>query len=170
MNEGGHIKVLNYSDRPGSSVLKPKMLQHLSLLLIPLISQEIGTLNSSYLLKRTKEKFSQLPPNQSFEYNYQNLCWYLFEKFYDCIENNILVEEQAGVRPGKTTIDQAIILLSGEIHLWIQRFSLCSFVDLRSALDSLSREILWKKLLSTNNDKQLLLLIYKHYSNTKQRG
>lgn len=36
---------------------------------------------------------------------------HLLKKFYDWIEDyNMLAEEQAGIRPGKSTIDQAIIL------------------------------------------------------------
>lgn len=111
---GRHIKVLNYSDRPGSSTLKPKMLQRLSLLLIiPLISQEIGALNSSNLLKRAKEKSSQLPPSLL------NIITKIYlRSFMIGLDWKQYPSWITGLRPRKTTIDQAIIL-----QHWVEKYT-----------------------------------------------
>lgn len=50
-----------------------------------------------------------LSPNQPLKYNKiepKNL----FEKCYDCIEDNVIAEEQAGFRVGRCNTDKAIIL------------------------------------------------------------
>ena len=62
--------------------------------------------------------------------------------------NNKICENQAGFRPGYSTIDNCFILRSMIDHALSKRGGrlYCCFVDLRKAFDSVNRTALWFKL------------------------
>ena len=74
---------------------------------------------------------------------------------------NLLAEEQAGFRPGRSTLDQGLILH----HL--AHKCLCpkggalytAVIDFKSAFDLIPRCKLWPKFEDTNKDRRLLMLI-----------
>src|SRR5690348_8320710 len=65
-----------------------------------------------------------------------------------CEARNILADEQAGFRPGRSTSDH-IFLLSEVLHARKRRglATFCAFLDIRKAYDTLYRDGLWKRLL-----------------------
>ena len=83
-------------------------------------------------------------------------------------QENILADEQAGFREGRTTIDQCLVLQ----HL-IEKYSsskiaslYVAFIDFRAAFDSISRTKLWEKLETSTIDRRLLYLIRMLYEGT----
>lgn len=86
-------------------------------------------------------------------------------------ENHILGLEQAGFRPGRSTVDQCSVLS----HLIFKQVSksnaklYIAFLDLKAAFNSINRGLLWQKLERIGIEKRLLLLIQRLYSNTSCR-
>jgi len=65
-----------------------------------------------------------------------------------CEERNVLVDEQAGFRMGRSTIDQTFIL--SELIRMRRKKGLktyCAFLDIKKAYDTVWRDGLWKRLL-----------------------
>uniref|UniRef100_A0A803T0U9 ribonuclease H n=1 Tax=Anolis carolinensis TaxID=28377 RepID=A0A803T0U9_ANOCA len=94
---------------------------------------------------------------------------HLYWKLLDWMEQeNILAEEQAGFREGRSTIDQCIVLQHLIEKYTSQRTSslYAAFIDFRAAFDSISRIKLWEKLGSTSIDKRLLQLIRSLHEGT----
>ena len=87
------------------------------------------------------------------------------------LDENILAEEQAGFRLGRSTIDQGLIL-----HHLASKYSAlkggalyAAFIDFKSAFDLIPRERLWTKFEITSIDKRLLLLMRRLHENTHLR-
>lgn len=82
--------------------------------------------------------------------------------------NNIIAEEQAGFRPGRSTTDQILILN----HLATKyadnglKALHVAFIDFKQAFDLIPRNQLWAKLAATSIDRRLLLLIINLHTNT----
>lgn len=81
---------------------------------------------------------------------------------------SILGEEQAGFRKGYSTVDH-IFTLKCLIDLYLQsnKKLFCCFIDYRKAYDSVSRNLLWSKLLSYNINGKILNVIKNIYDNAK---
>ncbi|XP_061472647.1 uncharacterized protein LOC133380093 [Rhineura floridana] len=94
---------------------------------------------------------------------------HLLEKLSSWLDDeNLLADEQAGFRSGRSTVDQGLVLQ----HL-VEKYSspkggalFTAFIDLKSAFDLVSRERLWEKLKDTNMDRCLLCLIHCLYEKT----
>ena len=86
-------------------------------------------------------------------------------------QENIIAEEQAGFREGRSTIDQASILQhliekyasNGTASLYV------AFIDFRAAFDSIPRSKLWEKLEESTIDKRLLYLIRALHQGTSSK-
>ena len=86
-------------------------------------------------------------------------------------KENIIVDEQAGFREERGTLEHCLILQ----HL-IEKYAsknvtslYAAFVDLKAAFDSIPRAQLWAKLENSTVDKRLLALIRMLYRNTTLR-
>ncbi|XP_062831915.1 ras-GEF domain-containing family member 1A isoform X1 [Anolis carolinensis] len=82
-------------------------------------------------------------------------------------EKHILVEEQAGFRQNRSTIDNCFVL-NHTIAKYVSRGKqlYAAFIDLSAAFDTVNRETLWKKLTDLNMEPRLLALIKALYTNT----
>lgn len=80
----------------------------------------------------------------------------------------ILGEEQAGFRPGYSSIDH-IFVMSSLIELYLHKHEriYCAFVDFKKAFDLVDRTSLWSKLISCNINGKILNVIYNLYKNAK---
>lgn len=89
---------------------------------------------------------------------------HLYDKLKDWMEQEqVLADEQAGFRHGRSTIDQCLVLqhLVGKYKkLYV------AFVDLKAAFDLVPRDKLWEKFMDSNIDKRLLALIMSLHKNT----
>ena len=94
---------------------------------------------------------------------------YLNQKLASWIEDqNILSNEQAGFRKGRSTTDCCIFLshLAEKYMTSHGNGLITSFIDLKSAFDSVPRDNLWIKLSHTSIGKRLLHLIKSLYQCT----
>lgn len=80
----------------------------------------------------------------------------------------ILGDEQAGFRPGFSTIDQMFVLQAIiEIYLHKRKRLYCAFVDYHKAFDLVDRSSLWLKLISCGINGRLITVIYNLYDQAK---
>ena len=107
--------------------------------------------------------------------NYRGICLLsIIGKLYASILNQRLLqwcekrrkfgEEQAGFRPGRTTMDHAFVL--SELVRSRKSSGLDShicFLDIRKAYDTVSRESLWKRLLDIGVDGKMWRVIRNMY-------
>ena len=83
-------------------------------------------------------------------------------------ENNVLSEAQAGFRADHSTIDHIFALKTiVELYLAQGRRLFCAFVDYKKAFDTVSRTILWKKLLAQGVHGKIFNVITNLYANAK---
>ncbi len=83
-------------------------------------------------------------------------------------ENNALSEAQAGFRSGHSTIDHIFALKAiVELYLSQGRRLFCAFVDYRKAFDTVSRTILWRKLLAHGIQGKIFNVITNLYMRAK---
>lgn len=83
-------------------------------------------------------------------------------------QEKILGAEQIGFRKDRTTLDHCLIL-SHLIHKYALKTKskmYVAFLDLKSAFDSVDRNLLWSKLAQLGIDSKLLFLIQRLYTNT----
>ncbi len=82
--------------------------------------------------------------------------------------NRLLGEEQAGFRPGYSTLDH-IFTLYCIIDLYVskKRRLYAAFVDYRKAFDTVDRHHLWQKLISLGISGKILNVIKNMYSRAK---
>ena len=87
-----------------------------------------------------------------------------------CEVNRIFEQEQAGFRPGRTTVHQ-IFTLSEVLKKRKNkhRSTYCCFLDIRKAYDTVWREGLWKKLEAIGVHEKLMKVIENTYTNVKSR-
>lgn len=87
-------------------------------------------------------------------------------KFAESVD--LIHKEQAGFRPGCSTVDHMFALnCLLEIYLSKGMKLYCGFVDYRKAFDSVWRLGLWKKLLDENINGKIVKVIMKMYENAK---
>ena len=86
------------------------------------------------------------------------------EKYY------ILIEAQAGFRPGMSTVDN-IFVLHGLITNFINRGKklYCCFIDFTKAFDYVVRDNLWFKLVKLGLRGNILNIVKSMYQNVKSR-
>jgi len=87
-----------------------------------------------------------------------------------CETNGIFEQEQAGFRPGRTTVHQIFTL--AEIikkRKKKRQATYCCFLDIRKAYDTVWREGLWKKLEAIGVDEKLMKVIKNTYVDVKSR-
>ena len=86
-------------------------------------------------------------------------------------QENILEDEQAGFRSGRSSMDHCLIL-QYLIHKYVTtaKGSLyVAFIDLKAAFDTIPRNQLWAKLANSSIDKRLLhLMVMLHKDTTLQ--
>ncbi len=82
--------------------------------------------------------------------------------------NNVISEAQAGFRAGHSTIDH-IFALKAIIELYLAqgRKLYCAFVDYRKAFDTVSRTILWRKILAQGISGKIFNVIKNLYESAK---
>ena len=87
-----------------------------------------------------------------------------------CEGNRIFEQEQAGFRPGRTTVHQIFTLLEViKKRKNKHRSTYCCFLDIRKAYDTVWREGLWKKLEAIGVHEKLMKVIVNTYTNVKSR-
>uniref|UniRef100_A0A670J379 Reverse transcriptase domain-containing protein n=1 Tax=Podarcis muralis TaxID=64176 RepID=A0A670J379_PODMU len=94
---------------------------------------------------------------------------YLLNKLSKWMEDdNIIADEQAGFRPGRSTTDQILTLnhLAEKYAGKAPKVLHVAFIDLKQAFDRISRKQLWTKLAATKIDRRLLHLIISLHTNT----
>ena len=87
-----------------------------------------------------------------------------------CETNRIFEQEQAGFRPGRTTVHQ--IFTFAEITRKRKNKhqpTYCCFLDIRKAYDTVWREGLWKKLEAIGVNEKLVKVIKNTYANVRSR-
>ena len=83
---------------------------------------------------------------------------------------DVLIEAQAGFRPGMSTVDNIFILHGVISHMLNQGKKLyCTFVDFTKAFDYVVRENLWFKLIKLGLRGQILNIIKAMYNSVKSR-
>ena len=83
---------------------------------------------------------------------------------------DVLIEAQAGFRPGMSTVDNIFILHAVISHMLNQGKKLyCTFVDFTKAFDYVVRENLWFKLIKLGLRGQILNIIKAMYNSVKSR-
>ncbi|XP_015271973.1 PREDICTED: unconventional myosin-VI, partial [Gekko japonicus] len=84
---------------------------------------------------------------------------------------DIIVEEQAGFRAGRSTLDHCLMLqhLIEKYGSGGQTSLYAVFVDLKAAFDTVSRSRLWGKLQASTIDKRLLFLVQAIHEQTALR-
>ena len=86
--------------------------------------------------------------------------------FADSIE--LITKSQAGFRKGYSTIDNIFCLYSLiQMYLLSNRKLFCTFVDFRKAFDTIWRNGLWQKIISSNITGKIFVSIFNMYSNIK---
>ena len=82
----------------------------------------------------------------------------------------VLIEEQAGFRPGMNTIDN-IFVLHGLITHYLNRGKrlFCAFIDFTKAFDYAVRDNLWFKLVKLGLRGNILNIVKSMYENAKSR-
>ena len=77
-------------------------------------------------------------------------------------------EEQAGFREGYSTTDHIFVLNTLiELHLAHKARIFCAFVDYRKAFDLVDRSALWRKLIGSHVNGNILRVIHNMYLNAK---
>ena len=89
----------------------------------------------------------------------------------DWVENYfVLIEAQAGFRPGKSTVDIIFVLHHLISHIFNTGKKLYrAFIDLTKAFDYIVRENLWYKLINLGIRGKILNIMKSIYSNVKSR-
>ena len=88
-----------------------------------------------------------------------NLLYKRRENF--CISGNILIDEQGGFRPGRSTIGNAFILHT-RIQLALNRKNghlYCLFIDYSKCFYSINRDLLWYKLIRIGFSKKYIKML-----------
>ena len=95
----------------------------------------------------------------------------LNNRLKDWAENyHVLIEAQAGLRPGMSTTDNVFVLHGAISHLINQGKKLyCAFVDFTKAFDYVVRENLWYKMIKYGIRGKVLNIIKSMYSSVKSR-
>ena len=95
----------------------------------------------------------------------------LNNRLKDWAENYyVLIEAQAGFRPGMSTTDNVFVLHWVILHLLNQGKKLfCAFVDFTKAFDYVVRENLWYKMIKYGIRGKILNIINSMYSSVKSR-
>ena len=84
------------------------------------------------------------------------------------IDDGILGNEQAGFREGYSTTDHVYVLYSViEMYLSVRKRVYCAFIDYKKAFDTIQRELLWQKLLSSGIHCKIFTVIRNLYSQAK---
>ena len=83
---------------------------------------------------------------------------------------SILIEEQYGLRSGRSTVD-SIFVLNSLLNLALSKGEniYCSFIDFRKAFDYLNRDCLWYKMLHNGIRGKIIDMIRSMYSEVKSR-
>ena len=83
-------------------------------------------------------------------------------------EIELISEAQAGFRKGFSTVDN-IFILHALISLYFSagKQLFCSFVDFKSAFDTVWRMGLWQKMQKSNIQGKIFKVIYNMYQNIK---
>ena len=83
---------------------------------------------------------------------------------------HVLIEAQAGFRPGMSTIDNVFVMHGLLSHILNQGDKLyCAFVDYTKAFDYIVRENLWYKMIKYGLRGKILNIIMSMYSKVKSR-
>ena len=83
---------------------------------------------------------------------------------------HVLIEAQAGFRPGMSTIDNVFVMHGLLSHILNQGDKLyCAFVDFTKAFDYIVRENLWYKMIKYGLRGKFLNIIMSMYSKVKSR-
>ena len=84
------------------------------------------------------------------------------------VNRGILGEEQAGFRPGYSTLDHTFVL-DCLVQLYKARYAqlYCAFIDYKKAFDLINRSFLWMKLISSEINGNFIRVIYNIYKNAK---
>ncbi|MCG8048238.1 MAG: reverse transcriptase family protein [Candidatus Thiodiazotropha endolucinida] len=83
---------------------------------------------------------------------------------------DVLIEAQAGFRPGMSTVDNIFVLHGVISHMLNQGKKLyCSFVDFTKAFDYVVRDNLWFKLIKLGLRGHILNIIKSMYNSVKSR-
>lgn len=81
-------------------------------------------------------------------------------------EIGLITGAQAGFRKGFSTMDNIFILHSLiTIYFSFGKKLFCSFIDFRSAFDTVWRAGLWQKMLQYNTQGKILRVIHNMYQN-----
>ena len=101
-----------------------------------------------------------------------------FSKTFSAILNNrlndyadhvdLISKSQAGFRKGFSTVDNVFVLHSLiSIYFSFGKKLYCTFVDFKSAFDTVWRSGLWQKMLKSNIKGKIFTVIYNMYQNIK---
>lgn len=84
-----------------------------------------------------------------------------------CEDNAKLPESQSGFRRGRSCADNIFVLnaLVGTFLGFKKQKLYCAFIDFRKAFDSVSHNILWKKLFTLGLSTKIIRICSKFYSN-----
>ena len=77
---------------------------------------------------------------------------------------NMLVEEQAGFRPGRSTVEQSSVVESSYINIY--NTSAICFIDFKKSFNRLWFAGLWQVLRNSNVDEGLAQAIQALYENS----
>ena len=81
-------------------------------------------------------------------------------------DNNLLSDEQNGLRQSRSTIDQLSTLTSIiEVRKKLRKSTFCAFIDFKKAYDTINRDILWSKLSNCGISNNFCSTIKSLYNN-----
>ena len=101
--------------------------------------------------------------------SYKLFCGILNNRLIEWAEtNNILADEQNGLRKGRSTVDHISSLVNiVETRKLKRKQTFAAFVDFRKAYDSINRSLLWSKLEDLGIGGKILHVIREMYRNTE---
>ena len=83
---------------------------------------------------------------------------------------NLLGNEQAGLRPQHSTLDHIFALnILSKFYIDQKKRLYCAFVDYSKAFDFIDRAYLWQKLLNSNINGKVFNVIKNMYQNAKSQ-
>lgn len=82
-----------------------------------------------------------------------------------CDNRQLLIKEQCGFRPGRSTLDNIFALNCRIQHALARNQTLyCMFIDYSKAFDTINRQLLWLKLLQMGFSSKLVRILMAIYS------